>query len=166
MVAGDIGWQPPIVRQWKSISLQWFRVLEMERVRLNKHIFDWCNGQGNLNCKNWCYIVRQKFDNLHLNGFSDDEVRLYRKRYAQEISEALLKQEEILWLTLVDNEQGVSGRGQNKLRTYRLMKREYKTETYCLSRLPLKHRSAFAKFRCRVAPIRIETGLYEGFRFK
>ena len=26
----------------------------------------------------------------------------------------------------------------------------------------LKHRSAFAKFRCGVAPIRIETGRYEG----
>ena len=28
--------------------------------------------------------------------------------------------------------------------------------------LTLKHRSAFAKFRCGVAPIRIETGRYEG----
>ena len=27
--------------------------------------------------------------------------------------------------------------------------------------LPLKHRSAFAKFRCGVAPIRLETGRYE-----
>ena len=28
--------------------------------------------------------------------------------------------------------------------------------------LPLKHRSSFAMFRCGVAPIRIETGRYEG----
>ena len=55
-----------------------------------------------------------------------------------------------------------SGRGENKLRTYRLTKREYKTENYCLSRPPLKHRSAFAKFCCGLAPIRIETGRYEG----
>ena len=34
-----------------------------------------------------------------------------------------------------------------------------------LIRLPLKHRSAFAKFRCGVAPIRIETGRYEGLDF-
>ncbi len=27
--------------------------------------------------------------------------------------------------------------------------------------LPLKHRAAFAKFRCGTAPIRIETGRYE-----
>ena len=42
------------------------------------------------------------------------------------------------------------------------MKREYKTKDYCSLRLPLKHRSAFAKFRCGVARIRIETGRYEG----
>ena len=63
-----------------------------------------------------------------------------------EISDAVLKQEENVWLTTLDNQQGVSGRGQNKLRTYRLMKCEYKTEDYCLLRLPLKHRSAFAKY--------------------
>ena len=27
--------------------------------------------------------------------------------------------------------------------------------------MPLRHRSAFAKFRCGVAPLRIETGRYE-----
>ena len=87
---------------------------------------------------------------------------MYKKRYVHEISEALLTQEENLWLTAIDNERGVSGRGQNKLMTYRLMKGEYKTENYSLSCLPLKHRSAFAKFRCGVTPIRIETGGYEG----
>ena len=30
--------------------------------------------------------------------------------------------------------------------------------------LPLRHRSAFSKFRLGVAPIRIETGRYEGLR--
>ena len=78
-----------------------------------------------------------------------------------EISDTVLKQEENVWLTSLDNQQGVSGRGQNKLRTYKLMKRECKTEDYCLLRLPLKHRSAFAKFCCGVAPICIETGRYE-----
>ena len=28
--------------------------------------------------------------------------------------------------------------------------------------LPVRHRAAFSKFRCGVAPIRIETGRYEG----
>ena len=66
----------------------------------------------------------------------------------------------------IDREQAVNGIGRNRLRTYRLIKRTYKTEQYCVTRLPPKHRSAFAKFRCRVAPIRIETGRYEGLELK
>ena len=149
-----MGWQPPI-------SQQGFRFLGMEGVRLNKRIFDWCNAKCNSSCNNWCYIVRKKFD-LHLNGFSDKEGRFCKKRYVHDISEALLTQEEMCGLlSSIMNGAYLVG-GQNKLRTYRLMKREYKTQNYCLSCLPLKHRSAFAKFRCEVDPIRIETGRNEG----
>ena len=42
------------------------------------------------------------------------------------------------------------------------MKRTYETEQYCFSRLTPKHRSAFATFRCGVAPVRIKTDRYEG----
>ena len=42
------------------------------------------------------------------------------------------------------------------------MKRKYKIEDYCLLRLTLNYVFAFAKFRCGVAPIRNETGRYEG----
>ena len=44
--------------------------------------------------------------------------------------------------------------------TYKLFKTEYKVEEYCKIVLPLKHRSAFARFRYGVAPIKIETGRY------
>ena len=50
---------------------------------------------------------------------------------------------------------------RGKLRTYRLFKTEYKVETYCKLLMPYSHRAAFAKFRCGVAPFRIETGGYE-----
>ncbi len=52
--------------------------------------------------------------------------------------------------------------GGNKLRTYRLFKGNYGTERYISNDLPFHHRSAFAKFRCGVAPLRLETGRYEG----
>ena len=32
--------------------------------------------------------------------------------------------------------------------------------------LPIQHRSAFAKFRCGVAPLRLETGKYEGLEIE
>ena len=56
----------------------------------------------------------------------------------------------------------ISSYGQgNKLRTYKLFKTSYFTEQYLLQNIPIRYRSAYAKFRCGVAPLRIETGRYE-----
>jgi hypothetical protein len=49
----------------------------------------------------------------------------------------------------------------NKLRTYKLFKQDFCTEPYLEYKMPLKYRSAYAKFRCGVAPLRVETGRYE-----
>ena len=49
----------------------------------------------------------------------------------------------------------------SKLRTYREFKCVYGVENYLLENMPGKYRSAMSKFRCGVAPIRIETGRYE-----
>jgi hypothetical protein len=49
----------------------------------------------------------------------------------------------------------------NKLRTYKLFKEVFETEMYLSKNIPSRYRSAFAKFRCGVAPLRIETGCYE-----
>jgi hypothetical protein len=62
----------------------------------------------------------------------------------------------------LNNVTGPSGSGGNKLRTYRLFKTEYETELYCTLIMPPCHRTAFSKFRCAVALLRIETGRYEG----
>ena len=51
--------------------------------------------------------------------------------------------------------------GGNKLRTYRLFKQEFKSDPYLTCPMSKFHRSAYAKFRSGVAPIRIETGRYE-----
>ena len=55
----------------------------------------------------------------------------------------------------------ITGNGRNKLRTYKLFKSEYGVENYCKVLVPFNDRSAFAKFRCGVAPIRLETGRNE-----
>ena len=65
------------------------------------------------------------------------------------------------WSSEIHRDTGRSGNGRNKLRTYRLFKSRYEVEEYCKLFLPVMHRSAFAKFRCGVAPIKIETGRYE-----
>ena len=50
--------------------------------------------------------------------------------------------------------------GGNKLRTYRKFKSSFSTEVYVSIAHQKKYRSAYAKFRCGVAPIKIETCRY------
>ena len=66
-----------------------------------------------------------------------------------------------------DLERSISrtGLGGNKLRTYRTFKHDCGTETYVSSSLPGRHMSAYAKFKCGVAPNRLETGRYERLSF-
>jgi hypothetical protein len=46
----------------------------------------------------------------------------------------------------------------NKLRTYKLFKEVVETEMYLCKNIQSRYRSAFAKFRCGVTLLRIETG--------
>ena len=92
----------------------------------------------------------------------DNQGSLSKKMYVNAVQEVLARSEESAWLDIIVEEQLVTGSGRNKLRTYRLMKRTYETEQYCLSRLQGRHRSAFAKFRCGLTPVRVEMGRYEG----
>ena len=66
------------------------------------------------------------------------------------------------WIETVNNDHGVSGRGGNKLRKYRLIKSRYETETYGKTIMLSTHRSAMAKFRTGIALLCIDTGRYEG----
>ena len=70
---------------------------------------------------------------------------------------ALFKQ---TWLGVLHKEGAIRGEGQNKMRTYRIFKRNLETEQYIQIPMPVKHRKALAKFHCGVAPIRIATGRY------
>ena len=65
------------------------------------------------------------------------------------------------WHARMNSNNSRSGNAGNKLRTYKLFKRTYQTEDYCKFIVPKCHRSAFAKFRCGVAQLRLETGRYE-----
>ena len=78
------------------------------------------------------------------------------------LSERMMNKFTEQWHARINRNNSRSGNAGNKLRTYKLFKRTYQTEHYCKIIMPKCHRSAFAKFRCGVAPLRLETGRYEG----
>ncbi len=58
--------------------------------------------------------------------------------------------------TEINRESGCNGR--NKLRTYKMLKQDFGPSEYVNNIFINKHQcSAFAKFRCGVAPFRLET---------
>jgi hypothetical protein len=67
---------------------------------------------------------------------------------------------EINWLNRLQRQTAVRGPGGNKLRTYRLFKTQWATEGYVKQIVNRAHRAALAKFRCGVAPLRLETGRF------
>ena len=89
---------------------------------------------------------------------------LHKFSFTQEVERTSMDLFITKWLTTLNSTTGTSGKGRNKLRTYRTFKHEFKTKEYCKLILPPSHRSALCKFRCGVAPIRIETGRFENLK--
>lgn len=67
------------------------------------------------------------------------------------------------WRNAVNSDVGLSVRGRNKLRIYKTFEHDLTIEKYASSHIPLKHRTAFAKFRCGFSPLKLETGTFENF---
>ena len=92
-------------------------------------------------------------------NFSNDN--LISNRTVKELEERMFNVFKGEWKEKVESDQAVRPNQRNKLRTYRLFKREYWTEPYVEEVINRQHRSTLAKFRCGVAPLKIETGRYE-----
>lgn len=157
-VNGDMGWKPPIVKQWERVFRHWNRCVTMDTNRVNSKIFHWSLTCARNRCKNWHNRVFVQSLKLRIHDFTVDNDPNYvfdtctvDNSLATAFIDDWHKQ---LW-------SNGTGTGNNKLRTYRLFKNTYNLEKYLWEHLPHSHRSAFAKFRCGTAPIRIETGRYE-----
>ena len=58
-VNGEMGWTPPIVKQWKTVISHWARLNKIDNNRLNYNIFKW-NYHLMGSHKNWFYRVKNE----------------------------------------------------------------------------------------------------------
>ncbi len=155
-----MGWEPIYIRQWVCISRLLVKISCTNSSRLNKRISLRASAKASSRCKNWYFVVSKRYTDLHV--YTDINIeRPISHILVGTMREAALSEFKLNWYRNINNETGPTGRGGNKLRTYCLLKDKFEVEQYCRMILPLRHRSAFAKFRCGVAPLRIETGRYE-----
>ena len=126
------------------------------RSRLNKRIALWASAYASPRCRNWFFVSAKRCKELNLN-FDVNISRPVSKIFVNSLHSAILQEYKANWFTSINNKSGRSGRVNNKLQTYCQFKSVYEVEQYCKMILPIIHRAAFAKFRCGVAPLRIET---------
>ena len=158
-VLGDVGWDPVLDKQWQSVLCQWSRMRTMSEHRLNYKSVMLSEASGLVrNCKNWNYRIRNRLTeaDIDLQQMGNNSRNIVTVVYNSVINNCRTK-----WINDVRRENARQGAEKNKLRLYKCFKSEYKTENYVKCMLPREHRSAYSKFRCGVAPIRIETGRYE-----
>ena len=161
-VHGDIGWTPVIVKQWQSVLSHWNRLRNLDNDRLNRKVLVWADSFGGPNKRNWNFKIKDKFkecDILESYVLNNDtsNFSFIKNTICDKIFNAYMSK----WHTDLNRTTALRGNGLNKLRVYRQFKHSFNTEQYMLINMPISARSAYAKFRCGVAPIRVETGRYE-----
>ena len=129
----------------------------MDDSRLHKLIYDWMCSKRSNRCKNWSFRLLKQLEKYNIQENTDNSV--------VELSNAIFNDYKIKWYQAINSERGASSTGLKKLRTYKLFKDTYNIEAYVKMVMPKCYRSALAKFRCGVAPIRVETGRYERLPF-
>jgi hypothetical protein len=165
-VSGDMGWETIFHKQWKVVIHLWSRLNNMSSDRLNRKVFVWadCISISNKCVKNWNFNIKKTFCELNVGHFADIGDYLDTCFVVNTVLTKMFFVHVCKWRDSLNADISRSGRGGNKLRTYRLFKYRFETENYCKIPLPLTHRSAFAKFRYGLAPPRIETRSYENLR--
>ena len=90
-IYGDMGWQPPLVKQWKCICNTWDRLKRMPDDRLNKRVFVWSCSNANNSCKNGVYTVKKQFQNLGHGAYADFNNMFSKTSLVRDVSNVMLQ---------------------------------------------------------------------------
>ena len=164
-VLGDTGLLPPFIDQWICITRYWCRIVNMSNTRLNKKIFVWANSFAKNGCKNSVWKEIHMFKECGIYYLMAQEA-LEKDICVGNIRKVLEGNFHKKWLSDLNRVEGIKGKGGNKLRMYKNFKKVFEQETYLNCIIGRNKKSAYAKFRCGVAPIRIETGRYENLKIE
>ena len=138
----------------------------MDDGRINKKIYKCAALNKGPSCKNSTYRLSKKFEESGIGYmFEVVDSNAISKRFVRAEIQGRVRNETIeKWQQELSRNSARRGEGENKLRSYRAFKTEYKTENDLTCLLSRRHRSAFSKFRCGVAPLRLETERYENLQ--
>lgn len=146
-INGDMGWTPAHIRHKINMLRFWNRLIEMDNERITKKVFMY--ELNNMQQKTWCAEVKQLLSLLGLSQCFDE---LSCIDLEQVLSQLNNKHKEN-WMSEIENKP--------KLRTYRIFKYSFEVEPYIYCKVSPSIRSTFAKLRCGILPLEIETGRWK-----
>ena len=154
-VEGDIGWKLPEERQWLCIMRHWLRLCNMNNQRMCTKIFKWSVMKASVKIKNWAYRVID-FIKVNKLTYCNTDTNTNYHAVKNDLCKVLANIAEEKWLHDVKRIRSKNGKGENKLRTYRMFKSDLRVEKYVTMKMKKSHRRALALFRSGTAPINLE----------
>ena len=139
-VLGDVGWDPVLAKQWKTVMSQWSRMKSMNDQRLNYKMFAWSEGNLGRSCKNWHYRLKSMLTEA---GIEVQQAGINSRNTVTNIYTYIVNEHITKWIYDVSRENARQGPGKNKLRLYRCFKNDYKSENYVTCMMPRGHRAAY-----------------------
>ena len=109
--------------------------------RINKRIFMYAYQNCNNPCKNWPFRIKTHLNAINSSFFNTVEHPINKLNMIEQVTNSMKSIHVIKWAEIVNNDRGLSGRGGNKLRKYRLFKSRYETELYCKTIMSSTNRS-------------------------
>ena len=157
-VIGEMGWRHPGQRIWKCVFKQWYRLTAMPLDRLNARVHAWALRLALQGTKNAYYKMIKFAQGLGVWNRQEQMLLEYGTTFKR-LDDFFVN----TWKEEVNRLESSRGVGGNKLRTYKLLKVEFGTPCYVKDpHLTRAQHSALAKIRYGVAPLRLETGRFEG----
>ena len=134
----------------------------MNITRLNKQIFTWSRNKSSSKCKNAIFYIQRFLKQINMQvPQPNNEVNLKKRACLSAADMKLLEYCTNRWKNEWNRVSARRGPGNNKLRTYQKIKYAFEVEPYVHIVLSNYYRSALARFRAGVAPIRMDTGRFE-----
>lgn len=122
----------------------------MDVNRLNAKVNIWEELNASQSCENWKFRVKQSLEAAN-NG--DDVIQCINRNSKERIFSYYFESFKLYRINDVNRDVARNGNGGNKLRQYSSFKTEYGVDDYVKCIMP----EVMSKFRCEVAPIRVET---------
>ena len=102
----------------------------MDNNRVNKKVYMYFNSKSGIRCKNWQYEIKCFSNSIDQSDLFENCLALSSKLFVKKVTDKNMDIYVNEWKQQINAVTGRNGVCGNKLRTYKLFKQEFKTESY------------------------------------